>query len=154
MAVRRRQSARNWTSAARNWISGRYRTARTRIDVLHGIFDCIRHPATHLAEKLIGNVGELHTRDASLFVRPFETAVPLDPSLFVQIKSEFHVLFRSHPFDRAETKTMFGQIKHHAAIARLYFHIEKVFKSFSRRLPAFEVISHARSSPRSSVTRS
>jgi hypothetical protein len=91
---------------------------------VHGIFDRIRHPATHLAEKFIGNFGELHTSDSSLFIRPFETATPLDTSLFVQIESEFHVLFRAHAFDRAETKTMFRQIEHHAAITRLYFNIE------------------------------
>jgi hypothetical protein len=115
---------------------------------LHGIFDGIRHPLAHCAQKLIGNVGELHTCDAPLFIGPFETAPPLDTSLFVQIERELHFRFRAHPFDGTETKTLFGQIKNHAAIARLYFNIEEVLKPFSRRLPAFEVISHAGSRPK------
>src|SRR3984893_10857341 len=129
MAVRRRQSDRSWTNSrnrtsARNCTDDRHRTARTRARALHGILDGIRHPATHLAEKFIGNFGELHTSDSSLFIRPFETAMPLDPSLFVQIGNEFYVLLPLPAFDLGEHKTMFRQIEHHAAITRLYFNIE------------------------------
>jgi hypothetical protein len=113
---------------------------------LHRIFDGVLHPVPHLAEELIGNVGELHTRDATLFIRPFQTASALDTSLFVQIKSKLHLRFRAHPSHGAETETVLGQIKNHASIAWLYFNIEQVFETFPWRLPAFEVISHARSS--------
>jgi hypothetical protein len=138
MAIRRSQSY-------------RYRTARTRSRALHRIFDGIRHPTAHLTKKFIGNVGELHTRHAPLFIRPFETAPTFGTSLFIQIESELHFRFRSHAFYRAETKTVFRQIKNHPSIAWLYFNIEEVLKTLPRRLPAFKVISHALSKPKSSV---
>jgi hypothetical protein len=86
---------------------GRYRTARTRPVALHRIFDRARHPAAHLAQKLIRNIGELHACDAAFFIRPLQTASALDTPLFVQIESELHFRIRAHAFDRAKTKTVF-----------------------------------------------
>jgi hypothetical protein len=105
--------------------------------VLHWIFDGVRHPATHLAQKLIRHIRKLHPRNAALFVGPFNTAVSPDSSLFVQVERELHICFWAHTFHRTETKSVFRQIENHAAIAWLYLNVEEVLKPFARRLPVF-----------------